>query len=168
MTRETSAPKKSGEGRARQPYRSASDEQKAAALARLDANAGNVLRTARELSLPPSTLRGWDDAAEAARDGGAVADIRHQKREELAERLESFAHLCLDAIPDKIADAPLSDAMRALGIAIDKMLLLKGRATEIVATETLTPEEARARLAELLMRGHERWRASEESKRNQN
>ena len=40
--------------------RSYSDAERAEALAVLDANAGNVERTARHLGLPRKTLEGWD------------------------------------------------------------------------------------------------------------
>ncbi len=64
--------------------RTYSDTEKATALAMLDANRGNLSRTQRETSVPRSTLREWRDG----RHPGEVADIRQEKRVELAGLLE--------------------------------------------------------------------------------
>jgi len=102
--------------------RSYSDEQKAVALAGLDADGGNVARTARQLGLPPKTLDQWAKGGV----GPGVAKLRHQKKEELADRLEAIARQLLDAMPGKIAAASLRTIAIALGIVIDKMVLLRG------------------------------------------
>jgi hypothetical protein len=102
-----------------------SDEEKGEALAALDANAGNVKATARQLRIPRITLLGWA----AGQAGPAVSELRHQIKGELADRLEGVAHALLDAMgsPDKIGAATLQQLAISLGIVIDKMLLLRAR-----------------------------------------
>jgi hypothetical protein len=101
--------------------RNYSDEDRANALAALDANGGNLMRTARQLGTPRKTLAEWA----RGRVPAAVADLRHQKRGDLADRLEAVAHELLDALPAKIKDAPLNQLAVALGILIDKLILLR-------------------------------------------
>jgi hypothetical protein len=113
--------------------RSYSDEQKAEALAGLDANAGNVTRTARQLSLPRKTLDQWAKG----RVHPGVAELRHQKKEELADRLEALAYQLLDALPGKIAGASLIQIAVALGIVIDKMVLLRETANGLGLAEAM-------------------------------
>ena len=98
-----------------------SEDTKATALAALAANGGNVGRTARQLSLPRKTLERWAK-------GGVpdhVAQSGHVKKGVMADALEQIAWQLAEAIPDKIADATLSQTMTSLGIAIDKSLLLR-------------------------------------------
>jgi hypothetical protein len=76
-----------------------SDEDRASALAALDANDGNLQRTARQVGLPRKTLAEWAKG----RASPAVAELRHQKKGELADRFDALAHALLDAIPTKIA-----------------------------------------------------------------
>jgi hypothetical protein len=53
-----------------------SDEDRAEALAVLDANAGNLKRTARDLGIPRATLQEWA----GGRVSAAVPELRHQER----------------------------------------------------------------------------------------
>jgi hypothetical protein len=99
-----------------------SDEERATALAALDGNGGNRQRTARQLGIPRKTLATWASGAVHP----AVADLRHQKKRELADGLEQVAYLLLDAIPGKLEGANLQDLAISLGILVDKMLLLRG------------------------------------------
>jgi hypothetical protein len=119
--------------------RSYSDEQKAEALAGLDANAGNVARTARQLGLPRKTLDQW--AKGRAHPG--VAKLRHQKKEELADHLEALAGRLLDAMPGKIAGASLIHLAVAVGILIDKMILLRetAKGPGLAKGKRLTPHQ---------------------------
>ena len=105
-----------------------SDEDKASALAALDANAGNAARTARDLQIPRSTLQGW------ARQRGvnhAVPKLRHQKKDDLAIALEELAYRLVSVAPDKVGEATLQQIMTSAGIAIDKMQLLRQQPTSI-------------------------------------
>lgn len=124
-----------------------SDNDKATALAALDANSGNLKLTARELGIPASTLQRW-------RDGQVNDDVtvlRTYKKDELAERLVEIAHQLIDAAPDKVKGANLQQIFTSLGIAIEKIQLLEGEPTE--RSEVIDPldDNTRAtRIAALL------------------
>jgi len=114
--------------RKRQPKRRYSDEEKANALAALAANAGNIERTARELSIPASTLQHWANGNVHAQ----VTNLRDQKKGVLAEGLEDVAWRLLEGVtPAKIAETDVRELLTAVGIAVDKMQLLRGKPTAI-------------------------------------
>jgi hypothetical protein len=98
-----------------------SDEDRAAALAALAANNGNVGRTAYELGLPATTLRQW---ATGARHPEA-AQMSGQKKAELADALEDVAWQLVGVIPNKLARARLGEVATPLGIALDKLGMLR-------------------------------------------
>src|SRR5262245_39693868 len=109
--------------------RSYSNDDRAMALAALDANSGNLARTARETGVPRMTLREWA----RGRVGAGVTTARQEKRSSLADELEAIAWRLIESAPAKINSANLSQTMTALGIAIDKMRLLRSQATVIAA-----------------------------------
>lgn len=124
-----------------------SDDQKANALAALEANGGNLKRTAEQLGLPLSTLYGWSNGEGVHPD---VAEIRNQKKGDLADRLEEVAHQLVDVMPGKLDEAPLREVAVALGIAVEKMRLLRGQATSLAGkADELTDEELERKIAEL-------------------
>jgi len=100
-----------------------SDEDKATALSAVDANGGNVKLTARQLGIPHKTL---DDWAKGRNQNPTVADLRTKKRGSLADKFEHLAHLLVDAMPGKIAQATLSQCAITSGIAVDKAVRLRG------------------------------------------
>jgi hypothetical protein len=59
-----------------------------------------------------------------------VTELRHQKREALAEAFERRAREILDYVEahlgELLAEASLLDVMRCIGICTDKMILLRG------------------------------------------
>lgn len=125
-----------------------SDKQKAATLAILDANDGNVSKTSRDTGIPRKTITEWRDG----RHPDDVARIRQEKKRDLAESLELIAHTLVGSLNVKIETANLQQAATTLGIVIDKMQLLRGDATtrnEIVH-EGLNQEERIGRIADLL------------------
>ena len=132
--------------------RSYSDEEKASALAALAANGGNVKLTSQQIGIPRTTLLKW-----AAGEGvhACVTDIGHGKKQGLADRLEDIAHRLLDAIPGKVAQADLKQLSVSLGIAVDKMRLLREQPTSIEAHD-LSDEEKLARLRQLAERAQAR------------
>lgn len=124
-----------------------SDKDKAAALALLDANEGNVRKTARDTGVPHKTLDGWAKG----RINADCADIRTDKRKELSERLEDLAHTLVDLLPEKLPNASVRDLAGALIVAVDKMQLLKGSPTTISKdVSERTNEERAARILELV------------------
>lgn len=130
-----------------------SDNDKAVALATLDANGGNIRQTARVLKLPESTLTDWSNGRGACPE---VTEIRQVKKGQLAEKLEEVAHALTDNIllraqSDFSLLTPLKDFAVSLGIAIDKMQVLKGEPTSISKDVTeRTNEERAARILELV------------------
>ena len=122
------------------------EDDKAAALAALAANAGNVSKTARDLGIPRTTLSRWSNG-ERITDG--VTAKAHVKKSALADELESLARILVGAMPEKVADATLQQSATALGITVEKMLLLRGEATgntamtiEVVYTNASLPTDA--------------------------
>jgi transposase-like protein len=122
-----------------------SDEEKAVALATLDANGGDVRKTARDTGIPFSTLQGW---AHQRGVNESVTELAVTKKKNLADELERIALALVDAIPDKIDGASLQQVATAAGIAVDKMQLLRGEPTGI----TKDVSDARTRLADKLNR----------------
>jgi hypothetical protein len=141
-----------------------SDDQRAEALTVLAANDGNYAKTKRDLesqwdSAPcRATLRKWDkreDAPETPKDE-SVAEKSHQKKGELADRLEEIAWKMVGKIDDdqKLEDASVTQLTTGFGTIIDKMRLLREEATEI--NENRDSDEHRRALDQRL----ERLRAS--------
>lgn len=136
---------------ARKPSRRRySDDDRAGALAALDANAGDLSRTARQLRIPRGTLQQW------ARRRGVPAEVRQlaqEKKPALAERLEALASDLLDALPAKVGSASLAATATTMAIAIDKAQLLRGKPTAITDNtqrlDDLSDDELDARIAEL-------------------
>jgi transposase-like protein len=128
-----------------------SDSLKAESLAALDANGGNVRATAATLGIPHKTLDDWANERGVNEE---VAELRTGKREDLADRLEALAHTLLDSVAGKIHDANLSNVSVSMGIAIDKMRLLREQPTSITAA--LTDDERADRVAALLDRARAR------------
>jgi transposase-like protein len=106
------------------------DAEKASALALLQANAGNVTRTCRDLGIPAATLRDWRDGEGV---NHAVAEIREGKIEELDTLFEQVARLYLGQAMTKevISRASGKDAVIAAATATDKMRLLQNKPTAI-------------------------------------
>lgn len=128
-----------------------SDTDKATALALLAAHGGNILRCARELRIPRSTLRKWRDGEALSAD---VAQLCHQKKGELAGAFDALARQCVEGVTQaKLDRAGLVDLVKAAAIAVDKALLLRGRPTAINRNgddlRELTDEELERRIAEM-------------------
>ena len=132
------------------PRRSYSDDYKANALAALTVNGGKVKRTAKQLGIPRKTLAEW---AKGRHVSSEVAKTRHQKERGLAEKFEELVHKLLDLMPGKMETASLSQLCVALGIATDKMLLLRKESSETNAPSQVSADDRRnfyARLGEAL------------------
>jgi transposase-like protein len=98
-----------------------SDEERAACLAALDANGGDLSRTARDCGVPRKTLEAWA----RKRLHPDVAKLRQRKKKGLAEKLDELAYKLADAAPAKIKAAGLQATLTSLAIAIDKAKLLR-------------------------------------------
>jgi len=122
-----------------------SEDFKASALAHFEA-CGVQRKTARQFDIPLSTLQKWIDGEHVneATTAKVVA-----KKGLLADKLEELAHAIVDVAADKIGDAPLAASLTALGIAVDKMRLLREQPTSI-AGQVTTVEERDAKLLEIV------------------
>lgn len=116
-------------------HRRYSDNERATALAILDANEGNVNKTAKETGIPRKTLSEWNNG----RIHSEVAEIRQDKKADLSDMFEDAARKYLShAIQEKVIEKTVgASAIVAAATATDKMRLLRGLPTEIVA---LMPE----------------------------
>jgi len=158
--------------RTNRSQRGYSDADKAAALAALAANGGNVARTARQLDIPRKTLAGWPEEHPA---GPELATSSPPKKGRpatpppapeaiaaaagsLSDQFRSFVGRVLGlTTDDDIRAATLAQRFTAAGIAVDKAQLLEGKATTIAGqAEELTDEQRAQRIAELLDRARER------------
>jgi hypothetical protein len=112
------------------PKRHYSDEEKAAALAALKANGGNIDRTAQQVGVPRNTLRRWI----VHPDHAAPPHLRQQKTLDLSAKLENIANLLADAIPDKIGPATVLQCATSMAIAIDKKRVLDEKPSRVDLT----------------------------------
>lgn len=128
--------------RAGKSKRQYSDEEKALALVALDFNSGNLHRTARELTIPRKTLAAWATGCNQHAD---VAKKHQFEGGQLADKLEEIIRDALDHItPEKMQQASLLQLARAVGLFVDKMLLLRGcrcGATQARRFKTLSTEK---------------------------
>lgn len=128
-----------------------SDKEKAAALTALAASGNNLSQVSKVFKIHVNTLRSWLN-----KESGINEDIQadvDDKKDDLADRLEEFARLALEDVIAKITEgrggAPGS-LMIAIGIALDKMQLLRGEATgrtELKLGDVLERVKARAETA---------------------
>lgn len=112
-------------------YKRYSDEQKAAALAAIKANGGNLFRTAHELKIPFQTLSNW--AKDTREPVQGFSKLVTEKEESLAELCDKVARKYLNHASDDfvVAVTPGHLSMTAAGIAVDKAQLLRGQPTSI-------------------------------------
>src|SRR5262249_24310609 len=81
----------------------------------------NFQGTARQLGIPRKTLQDWAKGQKGLPAAAErLAPVAHQKKQDLASKLDALAHQCLDLVPGKINEATLTQLMTAVGIAVDK------------------------------------------------
>lgn len=127
------------------PVRQYSDNDKATALSIVDLCGGNEQEASRRLGIPPNTIREWL----AGRVSDEVRRIRSEKKEALADRLETLAHAYVDSLLKSADDVKPRDAV-ALGIVVDKLLLLRGQPNSINQSVAADPERRQARILQLV------------------
>ncbi len=109
------------------------DTERAEILAALDANGGNVARTARELNVPRGTLACW----KLGHRWPEALQLRQEKAGRLAVALDEIAWQLAALIPTKIEAAPLNHLATAFGIMVDKIqVLLENSALVPTAPDT--------------------------------
>lgn len=110
------------EKRSRRIY---SDEEKIIALLNLDANGGNITRTAHGLQIPYATLAGWVEERKAGRIRTGISIGSNEKRGNLSHKVESVIHSLVESMAAKIEKATLSQAAVAFGILTDKLRIMR-------------------------------------------
>jgi hypothetical protein len=111
--------------------RSYSEADKAAALAMLDANGGNLKKTATAMGIPQTTLRQWRDGEHVNDDVAKKRDIKNGTLSDLFEQV-TRAYLSRALDDDAIKDTRGKDAVIAAATSLDKLRLLQGLPTEII------------------------------------
>jgi transposase-like protein len=119
-----------------------SDDERAACLAALAANGGDVAKTARETGVPDPTLRCW---AKGTRHPEAL-QMQEGKRLPLADMLEDLAYRAARTSRRGLRHVKADRAAVVMGIAIEKMQLLRGQPTERVDANVFARIEATAAL----------------------
>ena len=115
-----------------------SDEfREATAIYVKEARAGGMAWRAleRELKIPRRTIMRWVDSDNGVLVGDNGAPL---KRQDLVERLTGMAHLILDNIEQTVSEAEFRHLMVGLGITVDKIELMSGRATERIDVNELS------------------------------
>ena len=129
------------------------EDDKATALAALEANDGNLKRTASELNIPRATLTSWRDGKGINTE---VSEKCHQKKEALSGLFEQACRVYLQHAVAKATVGKTSgkDAMTAAAIAVDKMQLLDGKPPTINQNDYshLTDAELAKRAADVEQR----------------
>ena len=128
------------------------DKFRASAVVMLEAagypdKKGALAQVAAHCGVPEPTLHRW--ARE--KNNPPPSDVVNEKRGELTDLLRDLAYKLVAAMPDKIGEAGLQQQGTTLGIVIDKLQLLEGKATERVDHTGLNRDERIARVAELLI-----------------
>lgn len=127
--------------RAKRKKTTYSDDEKAAALAVLAANAGNARAASRQLSaggvrIPEATLRGW--ASQPLQLSPEVVEMTEDAKRKLDVILESVVGKIAQGLdrPEAIARimAKPVQAATVLGILVDKVRVLRGQPSEITQT----------------------------------
>lgn len=94
-----------------------SDRDRAAALAILDANAGNYSAAARAAGVPRQSLQAWDKERATA----APPDVRQEEKVSLASLYDGEIRAALDAAGIKRDSASYKELITGVGILADKL-----------------------------------------------
>ncbi|MGI4791491.1 MAG: hypothetical protein ACRYFS_21905 [Janthinobacterium lividum] len=129
------------------PQAKYSEAQRAEILAFFEACGRNQSKTSRDCGVPRKTLQDWLSGVAMNED---IAAKTAAKKVDLADRIETLAHLLVDAAPGKIVDANLSTTMISLGIAVDKLRLLRDKPTVITNDVSLSDADRSARITQIL------------------
>ncbi len=96
-----------------------SAEKKADALAKLEANGGNVYLTARQTGISEASISRWRKAKE--QHESSATPIESVNDAPLDEQLEQLALQMVAVMPEKVEEASLQELARALTIVLDRM-----------------------------------------------
>jgi hypothetical protein len=139
-----------------------SEKDRAETLVALEANRGNILRTAEQTGIGEATIHRWVDESSKTGDNKsslavATEEVLPATRDEFIEELKSVRNRALRHLSSNLEDLKPREAATTLGILIDKTELLEGNATSrhAVVGSGETVNEAISRLmGELESRTH--------------
>lgn len=128
------------------------DEQRARAYVVLTTNQGNIKRTARDTSLPESTIRRWRDEWEE--DGPPDTSLVAEATGDFVQEAERVRDAALAEMERKIPAATPSALVAMVGMLTDKIALARGLATSRSETvHSLPPAEEIARTLGAVLQG---------------
>jgi transposase-like protein len=125
-------------------------EQRTAALTTLEANRGNIKKTARETGITPPTLRAWRDEGKAEPSPEKAAALVDSFLEKVRRVREAAANRLLELIP---TETDVHKVAGALKIANEAGRLEAGEPTEVSRVESVQrdlPERVARAAAEAL------------------
>lgn len=131
-------------------YRDYSDEDKVAALGLLAWNKGNVLKTAKSLGIPESTIRKW---IKEKADEPAIAAAVTAVKATISSLIEDSIRKALVAGDDKLKKATLPQIKDHIAMLTEKYQLINEKPTAI---HGIQGNDKLARLAEILSVAKER------------
>ena len=116
-----------------------SDKDKAAILATLAANGGNVKRTARDADVLPATVRRWRDAAKVGQ--GPSEEAVTEAVTEFVAAAGKVRDMALKSLEAKIAAGELkgSELITTVGVLDDKIRLATGQPTSRTESSSALP-----------------------------
>jgi transposase-like protein len=110
-------------------YRDYPEELKAAVIAAIEQNGGQIRPTCRLFNLPYDTVHYWWTKSERFRQ------IKPASAQNLADKLEELAHSTADSLAEHdFSIVAARDKAAVLSVAIDKMQLLRGEPTAITGS----------------------------------
>lgn len=118
----------------------------------LQANDGNVKRTARETGVPAMTVRDWKVKWQAEGYPDPIEEVLPAIAGEIAERMDYARGLAVDTVIEKLRDGKVSakDAAWIAQVFTDKINLIKGLATSRTEQVQIAPVDTKALAAELV------------------
>lgn len=131
------------------------DKDRARVALTLQANEGNIRRTARETGVPVMTVGDWKRHWDREGYPEAIQEALPMVREEFLEEAETVRWMMLSRLRDKIesGEGSVRDLMTGIGILTDKIHVMKGLATsrtETVHTNAPDPKEFAKELAQFV------------------
>lgn len=133
------------------------DDDRAAVLAVLEVNEGNVKRTARDTGVAEQTIRDWKKSWEREGVPATVQAALPAALEDFASRAESIREKMLDQLEAAVLNDKLSgrDLITGIGVLTDKLRISRGEATsrtDQTVEHTVNYEEISKKVQEFMDR----------------
>ena len=115
------------------------EADKARAFICLQANQGNIKRTARDTGIPVSTIRHWKTQWEAEPDSSPDVALVTEATNDFLSEAERVRDTALRELERKIPSATPSALVATVGMLTDKIALVRGLATTRVEHKHVLP-----------------------------